>query len=82
MLTAQQALDSCVDRGQNPKKIVFGSRELFEKLKKRHLTGKRRDELRQKWKGRRYGFLYSREKNQKKAISTSPASRVSETSLL
>jgi len=60
ILLAQQALDSCVERRQNPKKIVFGSRELFEQLKKKHLTGKRRDELRQKWEERRYGILYSR----------------------
>ena len=60
ILLAQRALVSCVERGQNPKKIVFGSRKLFEKLKKKHLTGKRRDELRQKWEERRYGILYSR----------------------
>jgi hypothetical protein len=60
ILLAQQALDSCVEREQNPKKLVFGSRELFEQLKKKHLTGKRRDELRRKWEGRRYGILYSR----------------------
>jgi len=60
ILLAQQALESCVERWQNPKKLVFGSRELFEKLKKRHLTGKRGDELRQKWEERRYGILYSR----------------------
>jgi len=60
ILLAQQALDSCVERRQNPKKIVFGSRELFEQLKKKHLTGKRRDALRQKWEERRYGILYSR----------------------
>jgi IS605 OrfB family transposase len=57
---AQQTLDSCLQRGQNPKKLVFGSRELFEKLKKKHLTGKRREKLRQKWEEKRYGFLYSR----------------------
>jgi len=57
---AQQILDSCIERGQNPKKLVFGSRELFEKLKKMHLIGKGREKLRQKWEERRYGFLYSR----------------------
>jgi len=57
---AKQTLDSCIEREQNPKKLVFGSRELFEQLKKQHLTGKRRDELRQKWEERRYGILYSR----------------------
>jgi len=57
---AQQTLDSCLQRGQNPKKLIFGSRELFEKLKERHLIGKRREKLRQKWEERRYGILYSR----------------------
>jgi len=32
ILLAQQNLDSCVERGQNPKKLVFGSRELFERV--------------------------------------------------
>ena len=57
---AQQTLDSCLQRGQNPKKLVFGSRVVFEKLKKKHLTGKKREKLRQEWEERRYGFLYSR----------------------
>jgi IS605 OrfB family transposase len=57
---AQQTLDSCTQRGQNPKKLVFGSRVVFEKLKKKHLTGKRREKLRQEWKERRYGILYAR----------------------
>jgi len=60
ILLAQQTLESCIEREQNPKKLVFGSRELFEQLKKKHLTGKRRDTLRQKWEERRYGILYSR----------------------
>ena len=57
---AQQTLDSYLQRWQNPKKLIFGSRELFEKLKKKHLTGKRREKLRQEWEERRYGFPYSR----------------------
>jgi len=60
ILMAQQTLDSCMEREQNPKKLVFGSRELFEQLKKKHLTGKSREKLRQKWEERRYGILYSR----------------------
>jgi len=35
---AQQTLDFCIERGQNPKKLAFGSRELFEKLKKKTLN--------------------------------------------
>jgi IS605 OrfB family transposase len=60
ILLAKQNLDSCVERRQNPKKLVFGSRELFEQLKKKHLTGKKRETLRQKWEERRYGILQSR----------------------
>ena len=60
IVLAQQTLESCLEREQNPKKLVFGSRELFEQLQKKHLTGKRRETLRQKWEERRYGILYSR----------------------
>ena len=59
VLLAQQALESCLERKQNPKKLIFGSRALFEQLKKKHLTGARREKLRQKWEERRYGILYS-----------------------
>jgi len=60
ILLAKQTLESCIEREQNPKKLVFGSRGLFEQLKKKHLTGKRRYTLRQKWEERRYGILQSR----------------------
>jgi len=60
ILLAQQTLESCIEREQNPKKLIFGSRKLFEQLKKKHLTGKSREKLRQKWEERRYGVLYSR----------------------
>jgi predicted transposase len=59
ILLAQQALNSCLERKQNPKKLVFGSRASFEQLKKKHLTGERREKLRQKWEERRYGILYA-----------------------
>jgi predicted transposase len=60
VLIAKQVLKSCVQRGQNPKKLVFGSRELFERLKKKHLTGIHREKLRQRWEERRYYYIYSR----------------------
>jgi IS605 OrfB family transposase len=60
ILLAKQNLESCLEGKQNPKKLVFGSRKLFEQLKKKHLTGNRREKLRQKWAERRYGLLYSR----------------------
>ncbi|MBX0310662.1 MAG: transposase, partial [Sulfurihydrogenibium sp.] len=57
---AQSMITSCKERGQNPKKLVFGSRKLFEQLKKNHLTGKRKEKLKIKWKESRQGNLYSR----------------------
>lgn len=56
----QSTISSCKEREQNPKKLIFGSRKLFEQLKKNHLTGKRRKELKTKWKESRQGNLYSR----------------------
>ncbi|MGC8852772.1 MAG: IS200/IS605 family accessory protein TnpB-related protein, partial [Hydrogenobacter sp.] len=39
-------------------KVVFGGRKLFEKLKKKHITGKKREELKKEWRERRQGRLY------------------------
>lgn len=60
ILLAQSMISSYKERGQNPKKLVFGSRKVFEQLKKNHLTGKRRKQLKTKWKESRQGNLYSR----------------------
>jgi len=60
ILLAQSTISSCEKRGQNPKKLIFGSRKVFEQLKKNHLTGKRRKQLKTKWKKSRQGNLYSR----------------------
>ncbi|HBW59202.1 MAG TPA: transposase, partial [Thermoanaerobacter sp.] len=57
---ANSIIASCKERGQNPKKLIFGSRKLFEQLKRNHLTGKRRKQLKTKWKENRQGNLYSR----------------------
>jgi len=54
MITLFKAID------QNPKKLIFGSRKVFEHLKKNHLTDKRRKQLKTKWKESRQGNLYSR----------------------
>jgi len=60
ILLAQSMITSCEERCQNPKKLIFGSRILFEQLKRNHLTGKRRKELKARWKESRQGNLYSR----------------------
>jgi IS605 OrfB family transposase len=57
---AQATLDSAKELGQDPRKVVFGGRKLFEQLKRRHLSGKVRERLRREWKEKRQGFLYSR----------------------
>ncbi len=57
---AQAILDSARGRGQDPRKVVFGGRKLFEKLKQRHLSGKALLALKREWKEKRQGFLYSR----------------------
>jgi predicted transposase len=57
---AQAALDSARELGQDPRKVVFGGRKLFEQLKRRHLSGKALLALKREWKERRQGLLYSR----------------------
>jgi IS605 OrfB family transposase len=39
--------------------VVFGGRRLFEQLKRRHLSGKRRAELKREWRERRQGLLFA-----------------------
>ena len=63
---AQSLINSCRERGQNPKKVIFGGRRLFEKLKKKHINSEQREKLKQKWEERRKGCLYSRGDKSKK----------------
>jgi predicted transposase len=56
---AREIFQSCKARGQNPKKLIFGGRALFERLKKNHLQGKRLKELKRKWGEKRQGTLIS-----------------------
>jgi IS605 OrfB family transposase len=57
---AQAILDSARELGQDPRKVVFGGREVFEQLKRKHLSGKALLALKREWKERRQGLLYSR----------------------
>jgi len=57
---ARATLDSARELGQDPRKVVFGGRKLFEQLKRRHLSGKALFALKREWKERRRGLLYSR----------------------
>ncbi len=49
-MKAKTVLKSAIESGKNPAKIIFGSRKLFNKLKKSHLNGKRREKLKKEWK--------------------------------
>jgi IS605 OrfB family transposase len=57
---AQATLDSAKELGQDPRKVVFGGRKLFERLKRRHLSGRALLALKREWREKRQGFLYSR----------------------
>jgi IS605 OrfB family transposase len=57
---AQATLDSAKELGQDPRKVVFGGREVFEQLKRKHLSGKAFLALKRKWREKRQGLLYSR----------------------
>jgi predicted transposase len=57
---AQAILDSAKELGQDPRKVVFGGRKLFEQLKRKHLSGKALLALKRAWKEKRQGLLYSR----------------------
>jgi IS605 OrfB family transposase len=66
IMKAESIKKSCEERGENPEKVVFGGRELFEKLKKRHINGRAYRELQRKWQEKRKGNLYSRGDRSKK----------------
>lgn len=59
ILKAEEVLKSYKRRGVNPNKVIFGGKVLFEKLKKNHLQGKKKEELKRKWREKRQGTVYS-----------------------
>ncbi len=60
ILKAQALLDSARERGEDPRKVVFGGRKLFDQLKRKHLSGRPLKRLRREWREARQGHLYSR----------------------
>ena len=60
ILLAQSMISLCKERGKNPKKVIFGSRALFDKLNKKHLTGKSRNSLIKKWREKARQSLFKR----------------------
>ncbi|MCF6097813.1 IS200/IS605 family accessory protein TnpB-related protein, partial [Thermovorax subterraneus] len=66
IMKAKSVLQSCKERGENPGKVIFGGRSLFEKLKKQHINGNAYKKLQHEWQERRKGNLYSRGDKTKK----------------
>ncbi|MEQ6358195.1 IS200/IS605 family accessory protein TnpB-related protein [Thermoanaerobacter thermohydrosulfuricus] len=66
IMKAKSTLESARESGNNQKKVIFGGRDLFRKLKKRHINGKEYQKLKTKWQERRKGNLYSRGDKSKK----------------
>ncbi|MEZ0323670.1 MAG: IS200/IS605 family accessory protein TnpB-related protein, partial [Hydrogenothermaceae bacterium] len=60
ILKAQAIINRFKEQKKNPKKVIFGSRKLFEKLAKKHLNGKDRKKLLSLWHEKRKYSLYSR----------------------
>jgi len=60
ILEAQSIITLSRELGFKPEKVIFGGRDLFEKLSKKHLSEKERAKLKREWKERRQGNLYSR----------------------
>ncbi|WP_236682851.1 IS200/IS605 family accessory protein TnpB-related protein [Thermus filiformis] len=59
ILKAEMVLSSARERGENPRKVIFGGRKLFLDLQKKH-NPKLLKKRKQEWKEKRQGLLYSR----------------------
>ena len=53
IMKARSILESARELGKSPKKVIFGGRDLFGKLQKRHINGKEYQKLKTKWQERR-----------------------------
>jgi len=60
IVKAKGILESRKHRGEDPRRVVFGGRELFEKLKRRHINGKLYEKLKIEWQEKRKGNLNTR----------------------
>ncbi|AAM23464.1 IS605 OrfB family transposase [Caldanaerobacter subterraneus subsp. tengcongensis MB4] len=66
IMKARSTLESARELGNNPKKVIFGGRDLFKKLQKHHINGKAYERLKIRWQEKRKGNLYSRGDKSKK----------------
>src|SRR6185295_17991309 len=66
IMEAQGLITSANEKGDDPKKIVFGGKSLLRQLSKKHLSKGEMDKKRLKWKEKRQGRVYSRGDKSKK----------------
>jgi predicted transposase len=67
---AQAILESAKELGNDPRKVVFGGRKIFEQLKRRHLSGKALLALKREWKEKSKAFSTLGEKQAGRATPT------------
>ncbi|NYE57313.1 IS200/IS605 family accessory protein TnpB-related protein [Carboxydothermus ferrireducens] len=60
ILEANEILQSIRELGENPRKVIFGGKVLFSKLKRKHLSAKQRQKYKKEWEDKRKGTLFSR----------------------
>nr|WP_235837238.1 IS200/IS605 family accessory protein TnpB-related protein [Carboxydothermus islandicus] len=60
ILEASEVLQSTKELGENPRKVIFGGKDLFFKLKSKHLSIKQRQKYKKEWLDKRKGTLFSR----------------------
>ncbi len=60
ILEAKSIITLSKELGFKPEKVIFGGRDLFEKLSKKHFSEKERAKLKREWKEKRQGNLLSR----------------------
>ena len=60
ILLAKQTIEIYKSHNKNPKKVIFGSRTLFDKLNKKHLTVESRKSLIKKWREKARQSLFKR----------------------
>jgi len=66
ILEAQNIITLSKELGFKPEKVIFGGRDFFEKLCKKHLSEKQREKLKKEWREKRQCNLYSRGDKTKK----------------
>jgi len=66
IMKARSTLESIKRIGKSPRKVIFGGKNLFKKLQKRHINGSVYEKLKDRWQEKRKGNLYSRGDRSKK----------------